>query len=245
MTMDVEGGAPVALYAISDLHLGTALGKTMDRFGEAWFQHELRLRQQWAETVSEQDTVLMPGDLSWAMRWPDFIPDLEMIASLPGHKVISRGNHDYYWQSKTKMRAVLPSGFTVLDQSAAICASYAVAAVKGWLTPGAAVYRAEVDEKYFLRERARLELALAEAKTLDLPIIVQMHYPPWAGAADRGFSDILESFAVRLCVYGHLHSGAWQEQQGGWRGGVRYQLVSADYLGFKPLALDALLKDEL
>ena len=235
----------MALYAISDLHLGSALGKTMDKFGKEWENHVEKIRTAWCACVREEDTVLMPGDLSWAMRWDAFQPDLDIVASLPGQKILSRGNHDYFWQSQTKLASLLPEGVCALNQTAMLCEGYAVAGVKGWLTPGSAHYDAAEDERLFLRERQRLIIALEEAKRLEAPIIVQMHFPPLSmpsGNGDTGFLDLLQAYEVKLCVYGHLHGGTWEGLTQGRSGNLVWQLVSCDYLGFAPLPLAPLLE---
>ena len=233
----------MALYAISDLHLGSASGKTMDKFGREWENHVAKICAAWYAYIQEEDTVLMPGDLSWAMRWDTFQPDLDIIASLPGHKILSRGNHDYYWQSQTKLASLLPPGVSALNQTAMLCEGYAIAGVKGWLTPGSAHFDASEDNRLFLRERSRLVLALEEAKRLEAPIIVQMHFPPLASLAqdDPSFIDILQAYDVRLCVYGHLHSGTWEGLTQGTSSSLTWQLVSCDYLSFQPLPLAPLL----
>ena len=225
----------MALFAISDLHLSRAKQKTMDRFGAEWVGHVAKISEAWKRSVGEKDSVLLPGDLSWALKWDEFIPDLDFLAGLPGQKIISRGNHDYYWQSKTKMDRELPQGIIALERSFASCEGYNVVAVKGWLTPGCPEYVCSSDEKYFLRERGRLEQTLAEASKEDLPIIVLMHFPAFAPAGDIGFSDILEQYQVKLCLYGHLHGVRSETHPSGIIRGVRYQLVAADYLHFSPL----------
>jgi len=227
----------MTIYAISDLHLGLALGKTMDPFGAQWLGHTEKVKLHWQQVVQAEDTVLLPGDLSWATKWSDFAPDLEFLASLPGRKVISRGNHDYYWLSKSKMRELLPPEVVPLEishtQVATATESYVVVGVKGWLTPANPLYKEETDAKYYLRELQRLQLALEAASLLAEPLIVQMHFPPAANLAEQGFTQVLESFGVQICLYGHLH-GEWHHPLQGIVRGVNYHLVSADYLNFVP-----------
>jgi len=224
----------MAIFAISDLHLSSVLLKPMDRFGPQWVNHVDKVRTAWLETVTAEDLVLLPGDLSWSMRWQDFVPDADIIASLPGLKIISRGNHDYFWQSKTKMQRLLPAGIIPLEQSVTIQAGWVIAGVKGWLTPGCRFYDSTVDQEHYLRERGRLQRTLEAAAGYDLPIIVMIHFPPFAYPGEVGFCDLLQEYKVTHCVYGHLHSGDWENQTGGLRGGVNYHLVSADYLQFRP-----------
>ena len=225
----------MALYAISDLHLDLSRQRGMDRFGNLWIGHTARLAKAWQESIKEDDVVLIPGDISWAMRSVDFIPDMEFLHKLPGEKILSRGNHDYFWQSNTKMAQLLPADIVALERSFCIRQGYCICAVKGWLTPGASLYETRRDEKYFIRERGRLTRTLEQAVRIGLPLLVMMHFPPFAYNGDIGFTDILEQFKVSICIYGHLHSGAWQEQRGGIYNGISYMLVSADFLEFRPL----------
>ena len=224
----------MAIYAISDLHLSLTKEKPMDSFGEVWRNHSEKILTNWRDTVGEEDTVLMPGDLSWAKNANNALPDLEFVASLPGRKIISRGNHDLFWRSHAKMAQMLPPGIIAVEQTVTIVEGYAVTGVKGWLTPHHPFYNPEVDEKYFLRERGRLERSLTEAAKYDLPLIALLHFPPSYSYADPGFTDLLTHFGVRYCIYGHLHNGDWQNQTEGLLRGVYYHLVSADYLKFKP-----------
>ena len=224
----------MSVYSISDLHLSYAKPKPMDRFGAQWSDHEARVATNWRSVVGTNDLVLLPGDLSWAMRWDDFTADLSYLHSLPGTKIISRGNHDYYWMSKAKMDISLPKDVIALEQDTVAIAGFAIVGVKGWLTPGCRLYDSQEDEKYFLRERGRLERSLQMASEHDMPIIAMIHFPPFAQQADVGFTDLLEKYGVAHCVYGHLHGGDWQNQTGGLIRGVRYHLVSADYLEFRP-----------
>ncbi|MCL2497822.1 MAG: metallophosphoesterase [Symbiobacteriaceae bacterium] len=227
------------IYAISDLHLGLGIGKGMERFGSVWREHLLKLQTAWEATIREEDTVLLPGDISWASDWAEFIPDLHFLAALPGHKIISKGNHDYYWKSKTQLRQLLPPGFTPLDHSLTVAQGYCIAAIKGWLTPGNPSYGGAEDTKLYARERGRLEAVLQEGEKMGLPIIVQMHYPPFAHEGDIGMREVLEAYKVQICVYGHLHGGTWRGQTGGHYNGIRYHLISADYLQHKPLLVVA------
>jgi hypothetical protein len=206
----------------------------MDRFGGIWRNHAEKLSENWNRIVTDDDTVLLPGDLSWAIRWQEFLFDLNYLSSLKGSKVISRGNHDFYWSSKTKMQLLLPMGIEAINQSFVIREGFCIAAIKGWLTPKNPAYKSEEDSKYYLRERNRLLFTLKLARKTGLPLIVQMHFPPFYNYSEVGFSDILEEYSVQLCIYGHLHSGNWVDLTYGIKGGVTYQLVSADYLRFTP-----------
>jgi predicted phosphohydrolase len=91
------------LFAIGDLHLSGAVYKPMDKFGSNWKDHDRTIKEKWIRSVSEEDTVLIPGDISWAMTLDEVMIDLQYIHNLPGNKILIRGNHDYWWKSVTKL----------------------------------------------------------------------------------------------------------------------------------------------
>lgn len=227
----------MALFALADLHLGHAVDKPMDIFGSTWMNHADRIRTLWTERVSAEDTVLIPGDISWAMSLQDAVPDLAWIAALPGRKVLLRGNHDYWWASIGRVRNVLADGMSALQNDAVAIEEWAVCGSRGWLLPSHPRFSAE-DEVVYRREVQRLRLSLEAAERIGLPKLVMMHYPPTdASAVDTGFTELLERFGAVACVYGHLHGAAHRFAFEGQKNGVKYRLVSADYLGFEPLQM--------
>ena len=226
------------LFAIADLHLDGGAGKPMDVFGPQWAGHCDRIFGLWRETVGEGDCVLIPGDISWAMRFGDALPDLNAISELPGKKVLLRGNHDYWWSSLTRIRAALPEGMALIQNDAVDIGPAVIAGSRGWSLPASADFTAE-DRKIYEREAIRLNLSLAAAKRLSggvKPIIAMMHFPPMLrGGSPTAFSEALERYGVTRCVYGHLHGSlAWEAGCRGEINGVFYELCSADSLGFKP-----------
>ena len=156
------------VFAIADPHLSRAAPKPMTIFGEGWAGHPERFFAGWRETVAEDDLVLVPGDVSWAMTLGGALPDLLDIAALPGQKVLLRGNHDYWWPSLTKLRAALPEGMFALQNDALRLGSVVVAGTRGWVCPGSGDFDAE-DEKIYTRELGRLQLSLAAAQKLRQP----------------------------------------------------------------------------
>lgn len=225
----------MAVYAIADLHL-PARQKPMDIFGDQWKDHVERIRRDWLERVAPRDVVLLPGDISWAMRLEDALEDLSDIGALPGRKVLLRGNHDYWWNSIGRVRRALPEGMFALQNDSLLLDGRLYAGSRGWMLPGEAL--GEDDLRIYNRERLRLEMSLKHARRLDAsaPITVLMHYPPLTDA-DPGFSDLLEAYGVEDCVYGHLHGQAIYGAVRGMRRGVRYHQVSCDGLDFKLYAL--------
>jgi len=230
----------MAFFALADLHLGFGVAKPMDIFGEQWEGHAAKIAANWGRTVGPNDVVLVPGDISWALKPAQAAVDLGFVAVLPGRKILGRGNHDYWWQSIGKVRAALPEGMSAIQNDCLVVDGVAICGARGWNIPGACLV-GEDDPKRYERERGRLEMSLAAAPP-GLPIIAMLHFPPALTCSDHpGYTDILERFGVSLCVYGHLH-GKKDHAVGirGERHGVRYVLCAADAVDFTPVRLDAM-----
>ena len=228
------------LFAIGDLHLSGGDDKPMDVFGPQWDRHFFHISRQWREKVSEDDLVLIPGDISWAMHLKEAQEDLEAIAKLPGQVILCKGNHDYWWNSITRVRAILPAKMQALQFSAADIGPAVVCGTRGWLFPTEEQLLDEANQKIFLRETKRLSMALEEAQKLadGRPIVVMMHYPPLLdGERDTAFTELIEQFNVHTVVYGHLHGQGIQSGFNGEHRGVRYYLVSCDSIGFSPMEI--------
>ncbi len=226
----------MSLFAIGDLHLPGGQEKPMNVFGPQWEQHFQHIAESWRVQVSPEDTVLIPGDISWAMRLEDAVPDLAEIGKLPGRKVIIRGNHDYWWGGITRVRAALPEGMYALQQDAIDLGSCVVCGTRGWLIPSPEAPMAEADMKIYQRELMRLELALDNAARLAAgrPVLVMLHYPPLTRTQrTSGFTQRLEQAGVRGCIYGHLHGEGIHAGFCGEQGGVWYELTSCDSQKFQ------------
>lgn len=222
----------MAVFAISDLHL-PARQKPMDIFGEHWENHFDRIAEDWRERVNEEDIVLLPGDLTWAMHLEEAMEDIQRVGELPGRKLILRGNHDYWWSAIGRVRRALPEGMYAIQNDVLQLDGILFAGSRGWSIPiGENVD--ENDLKVYARERMRLEMSLKNARRIDPErrIVAMMHYPPLMENV-KGFSDILEAYGVTDCVYGHLHGAGLNGAIRGERNGVRYHQVSCDGLGFK------------
>lgn len=223
------------VFAIGDLHLPGGDMKPMDVFGSHWENHFERISESWRALVSEDDVVLIPGDISWAMQLADALHDLERIAQLPGRILILRGNHDYWWSSLTQLRCSLPQGMHAVQNDAYDAGDMVFCGTRGWTIPGQGA--AAQDEKIFRREVLRLEMSLkAAAQMADgRPIVAMMHYPPLLPehkASGTAFTRLLSAYGVSRCVYGHLHGQSIQRGINGVYDGIRYDLVSCDALGF-------------
>jgi len=225
------------LFAIADLHLSQAGHKPMHVFGELWRDHAARIAAAWDARVDEADTVLLPGDLSWARDLDEAAPDLAWIAARPGRKLLLRGNHDGWWSSVAKVRAALPDGCTALQNDAHRVDDWVVVGARGWTSPDdpAAL---PGDARVFGRELRRLELSLGEADARfgrSLPRLAMLHYPPWLeGREPTRVVPLLVRGGVRVCVYGHLHGEDHRLAVHGERGGIRFHFVAADAVGFAP-----------
>ena len=226
----------MAVFAISDLHL-PARQKPMDIFGPHWERHFERISQDWRARVSEEDIVLLPGDLTWAMHLEEALEDLNQVGALPGRKLILRGNHDYWWSAIGRVRRALPEGMYAIQNDVLEMDGMLFAGSRGWTIPVGDGANPD-NVRIYNRERMRLEMSLKAARRLDeaAPLIAMMHYPPRVDCA-AGFSDILEKYGVCDCVYGHLHGAAINGAVRGERNGVRYHQVSCDGLDFKLYAL--------
>ncbi len=228
------------IFALGDLHLSFSSGKPMDVFGEHWKDHHEIVERHWRALVSGEDVVLVPGDVSWAMTMEDARPDLEWLAALPGRKILVKGNHDYWWSSMTRLVRFLPPGIIPLQYSAVKVGNLVVAGTRGWLSPLSEEYREERDGRIYRRELLRLEMALDAAAGLageDDDLLVMMHFPPVVSGRPTDFFPLMVERGVRTCVYGHLHGQKWDRRVDGEMEGLRYVLVSADRLGFRPLEI--------
>ena len=226
------------LFAIGDLHLSGGGDKPMDVFGSQWDRHFFRISEAWRETVREEDTVLIPGDVSWAMQLENALPDLLEIAALPGKKILCKGNHEYWWSSISRLRAALPENMTALQYDAVDAGPCVICGTRGWNYPTEGNPLSAEDGKIFRRETQRLEMALdrAEAAGAGKPILVMMHFPPrMKDDPDTPFTRILEARKrVKAVVYGHLHGDAFAAGFSGECRGIRYYPVSCDGIGFRP-----------
>ena len=239
----------MALFAIADLHLSTAVEKPMDVFGSRWTGYTEKLEKNWRAVVSDDDTVVIPGDVSWAMRLDEAAPDLRFIDSLPGRKIIGKGNHDLWWSTVSKMEDLLGNeGITTvrfLHNNAYLADGRIIAGTRGWFpdqksqstkTAGDADF-----EKISKREAARLRqsldagVALREAEGLpDAEILVFFHFPPaFSDFESRELLDTMREYGVKRCFYGHIHN-VYDVPRTDERDSLRLSIISADYLNFIP-----------
>ena len=224
------------VYAISDLHLSTTSDKPMDVFGENWTGHFGKIKEDWLQKVQGEDIVLLSGDTSWAMKLSAALPDLNELRSLPGKKVFIRGNHDYWWNGISHLRAAAPDpSFYFLQTDAVRLDGYVIVGSRGWACPDSPDF-SEQDEKLYKREAERFRLAFKDAEALKKEgdkLIAMIHYPPFTGKKeDTLFTKIFEENGVDKVVFGHIHGAAYFPFKTE-KNGVEYHLSSCDKLDFK------------
>ena len=225
----------MSLFVIGDLHL--ALGdksKSMDIF-DGWENYTELLGQSWNSLVSAEDTIVLAGDISWAISLEKGYEDFKWIHNLPGRKIILKGNHDYWWNSRKKMEETFEKwGFdslNILHNNHFQYENYGICGTRGWVNmPGESA-----DAKVLAREAGRLTASIESALTAGLQPLVFLHYPPLYGSSyNYDILDVLYKYGIKNCWYGHLHGPTIKYAVNGERDGVDFRLISGDFLQFRP-----------
>ena len=224
----------MSIFVIADLHLSLSVDKPMDIFG-GWTDYVNRIEYNWQNKVKPEDTVVIPGDVSWAMSLEQSAKDFEFINKLNGRKIILKGNHDYWWNTKNKMdKFFAEKGFdtlNILHNNHYEYDDWAICGTRGWFFEEERSN--QQDEKVFRRELMRLETSLRSAG--DLHKMVFLHYPPkYKGYTCAPILELLDKYNVRKCYYGHLHGASHSLAMEGIWDGIEYKLLSADKINFKP-----------
>ena len=221
------------LFAISDLHLSGLVEKPMDMFGPEWEGHFEKIKADWESKVSDEDIVLIGGDTSWGMKLEEGLYDVRSVLPLKGKKVFVRGNHDYWWNGISRVRAGAPEAVFLQNDCVKI-GKYVIAGSRGWTSPGSADFT-EHDMTLYLREAERFRLAFKEAEKIISEgdeLIVLMHFPPMGvKKEDTLFTRLFEEKGVKKVIFGHLH-GAYYFPLKTERNGIEYFLTSCDKLHF-------------
>ncbi|MCD1147224.1 metallophosphoesterase [Peptoniphilus sp. KCTC 25270] len=231
------------IWAIGDLHLDHTGQKPMDIFGGNWANHEERIFTFWKENIKEEDTVLIVGDISWALRLEDSVPDLERIHHMPGTKLLIKGNHDYWWSSLAKLNNLDLHSLHYIFNTGRVINGVGYCGTRGWSDIDSNSFD-EQDEKIYKREMDRLNRSIDAMEELgkENPIhtrIAMIHYPPFSSKGEpNDFAKILSERGIDLCIYGHLHAYGHKYIVEGEFDGVRYQCVSSDYIDFQPVKLE-------
>ncbi|MBE7069671.1 MAG: serine/threonine protein phosphatase [Ruminococcaceae bacterium] len=236
----------MSIYALADLHLSLSNPeKSMELFGHQWAGYLDRITEEWNRTVKPEDTVLIPGDISWATYIEKAEEDFAFIASLPGRKLLSRGNHDYWWTTMKKLDEFFEShsfpGLELVRTNVIESEGCLITGTRGWMTEASKSEDPD-KKKIYDRELLRLGLCVDELMKADpgheKTHILMLHYPPVTSQQDKTeFSEVISEAGIDICVYGHLHGRAHRFVREGIVDGCRYFCVSADYLGFKPVLI--------
>lgn len=238
----------MSVWVIADLHLsfGKDVPKPMDRFGSRWENHAEKIARRWNAVVRPGDTVVMPGDFSWADTLSEAEADFRFLDALPGKKLLGKGNHDYWWTGVTKMKAFLAErGFLTVDflyNNAHAAEGLALAGARGWFLEERQQTAIEADYgKLVRREAERLNLSLEAAEELRRkegigePPLVFLHFPPvWGDFRLDELVDLMRAHGVTRCWYGHIHGQYSQPPSFEWKG-ITFANAAADYLNFTPL----------
>ncbi|MCR4956379.1 MAG: metallophosphoesterase [Lachnospiraceae bacterium] len=227
----------MSLYAIGDLHLNFMVERNMDQYGDVWKHHEKKVKKHWEKLITEEDTVVVTGDHTMGRKMVECRDDLEFIASLPGRKILLRGNHDMFWKSKKTpaLNQEYKDRLYFLQNNFYSYGEYALVGTKGYCYEGKDSY------EHFLtirkREMERLKLSFDLAKEAGYEkFIMFLHFPPTSvGEMESPFTEIAKEYGVEKVVYSHCHGKLhFEDSFLGEVDGIQYELVSGDYLRFKP-----------
>jgi predicted phosphohydrolase len=234
------------IFTIADLHLSTneETNKPMDKFGSRWTGYQEKITEAWTKTVSDGDTVVLPGDISWGISFDESLPDFKFIDALPGKKLIGKGNHDYWWTSVSKMKKILAdNGITTIDfmqNNAFFIDNIALTGTRGWFYEESKNAPAGTDfDKLINREAGRLELGLRECEKKEHERkVVFLHFPPvFREYICRPIVDMLHKYKVTEVYAGHIH-GQYTIPPVRQFEGIKITLISADYINFKPFRIE-------
>jgi predicted phosphohydrolase len=241
----------MSVFVIADLHLSTdSESKSMEVFGNRWKDYQNRIKNNWNKLIAPNDTVIVPGDISWALTLQDSLSDLLFLDSLAGKKIIMKGNHDFWWSSVTKMKAMFENNnitsIEILNNNAISVENYIVTGSRGWfIDPSTQTKNVNADfDKVINRETIRLKMCLDDARRIQLQsenvgneIIAFFHFPPkWGEFKNQKTFDLLKEYGIKRCYFGHIHGnynipGTFEEDN------IKMRLISADYLNFIPLCV--------
>lgn len=240
----------MSLFVMADLHLSTnkSTNKSMEVFGRRWQGYMEKIRRNWSAVVNDNDTVVIPGDISWAMNIEEALHDLKFIDSLPGRKIIAKGNHDFWWSTLTKMKSFFAeqhiSSIDILHNNALETEEFIICGSRGWFNDESfqnAVGGTAVDyEKIVAREVVRLSLSLEEGTKLkqlspQKEILVFLHFPPVYGEfICREIIEVLQKYNIKTCFYGHIH-GVYYIPRTIEFEGIDFVLTASDFLNFSPM----------
>ena len=228
----------MSIYVIGDLHLSFSADKPMDIFGNNWFNHSEKIKNNWIKKVTENDTVIIPGDFSWATYLEETYKDFEFLNDLPGKKILLKGNHDYWWTTITNMNKFLKENnfenIYFLHNNSYLVEDIICTGTRGWINS----YQSPDNYKILKRENDRLKLSINDGIKKygkEKEIIAFMHYPPFYKDEvneEIDFIKTMNDYNISKCYYGHLHSDSHKEAVEGIVNGIEFKLISSDYTDF-------------
>ncbi len=246
------------IFAIADLHLSISTPeKTMEDFGSCWKNYMNRIKENWEKLITNNDLVLISGDISWAIKLEKAVEDLKWIDNLPGKKIIIRGNHDYWWPTKSKLKAVLPPSIQIIQNDSIAINDISIGGSRLWDAPDISFNsyinfaenphaKKDIEEdiqkdlslKIYERELLRLEQSLSTLDKNAKLKIAMTHYPPLsADLKDSRATKLLEKYNVDISIFGHLHNVKKEKKLFGEKNSIKYILTSADYIDFNPIEI--------
>lgn len=236
----------MSLFVISDLHLDVLTNeKSMEIFGDKWKDYTQKIYKNWTRIITDDDVVVIPGDISWALNLENSVYDLKWIDALPGKKIIMKGNHDFWWSTLTKMKRFFEenniSTIDILHNNAIETENYILAGSRGWFVDKSVQPAKSLTadyEKILNREKIHLRMSLEEAKKMksssDKEILVFFHFPPiWNGFECIEIIDILKEYQIERVFFGHIH-GSYNVSSSFEYDGIKFKMVSADFVDFIP-----------
>lgn len=240
----------MSLFVIADLHLSLGADKAMDVF-RGWDNYTERLEKNWRRLVSSEDTVVVPGDISWAMKLEDTKEDFAFLDALPGKKIIMKGNHDYWWTSVSKMEKYLSdagyNSISIVHNNCAVYRGNGICGTRGWISEATEVSQKgeQADKKVLLREAQRLSVSIEAALSKGLKPLVFLHYPPlYINDRNEEMLAVLKKYGIKECFYGHIHGYGAKFAVNGTVDGIYYRLAASDYLQFTPLCIDEFVHND-
>ena len=236
----------MSLFVISDLHLDVLTNeKSMEVFGDKWKDYTIKIKKNWCAVVNENDTVIIPGDISWALNLESSLTDLKWINELPGRKILMKGNHDFWWSTVTKMKRFFAENelntFEILYNNAIEAESYILAGSRGWFVDKAVQPQKTLTvdyDKILNREQIHLRMSLDEAKALQnetgKEILVFFHFPPiWSDFKCEELISILKEYNISRVFFGHIH-GSYNNPSSFEYDKIQFKMISADFINFIP-----------
>lgn len=224
------------IYALADLHLDYTEEKSMEVFGDAWDKYQEKIFTNWKNIIKDEDTVLIPGDISWAMDIKEARIDLEKIDNLPGRKIMMKGNHDYWRSSLNKLNQLGFANIDFLQNNSFEVEDYLICGTRGWISRDSRDFT-DHDEKIYKRELLRLENSI-KSLISEKKLIINLHYPPInTDGSLNDFFNIARDYKAHTVIYGHLHGNGHRLIKEGKFEGVNLVCVASDYVNFAPVRI--------